>query len=74
MTHQDIPTLYAWLGGIDALNRLTTRFYVHVKADPLLATVFAHMGGDHPATWPRSWQKCWAARPRTPSSTGVTRT
>ena len=43
-----VPTLYEWLGGIDALNRLTTRFYQHVKADPLLAPVFSHMGGDHP--------------------------
>ena len=42
------PTLYEWLGGIDALNRLTTRFYERVKDDPVLATVFAHMGGDHP--------------------------
>jgi len=43
------PTLYTWLGGIEALNRLTTRFYEHVKADPLLGPVFAHMGDDHPA-------------------------
>jgi len=44
-----VPTLYEWLGGIDALNRLTVRFYEHVKADPLLGPVFAHMGDDHPA-------------------------
>jgi hemoglobin len=43
------PTLYEWLGGIDALNRLTTRFYEHVKADPVLEAVFAHMGSEHPA-------------------------
>jgi hemoglobin len=43
------PTLYEWLGGIDALNRLTTRFYENVKADALLSPVFAHMGADHPA-------------------------
>src|SRR5688500_8076780 len=40
-----IPTLYGWIGGIEALNRLTTRFYENVKAD----TVFAHMNADHPA-------------------------
>src|SRR5687767_12914151 len=30
------PTLYDWLGGIAALTRLTTRFYEHVKRDPVL--------------------------------------
>lgn len=44
-----IPTLYEWLGGAPALLRLTTRFYEHVKADELLAPVFAQMGGEHPA-------------------------
>ena len=44
-----IPTLYEWLGGIDALIRLTTRFYEHVKSDPLLEPVFARMDADHPA-------------------------
>jgi hemoglobin len=42
------PTLYEWIGGIDALRRLTSRFYEHVKSDSLLAPVFAHMGADHP--------------------------
>jgi hemoglobin len=40
-------TLYEWIGGIDALKRLTTRFYQHVRSDPVLASVFAHMGTDH---------------------------
>ena len=44
-----VPTLYEWLDGLDALNRLTTRFYEHVRQDELLAPVFAHMGADHPA-------------------------
>jgi hemoglobin len=48
MTNQNVPTLYEWLGGIDALNRLATRFYEHVRGDPLLAPVFEHMGADHP--------------------------
>ncbi len=43
-----IPTLYQWLGGIEALRRLTGRFYEHVKADALLGPVFAHMGTAHP--------------------------
>jgi hemoglobin len=49
MTDTPTPTLYDWLGGIDALNRLTERFYQRVKDDPLLAPVFAHMSGEHPA-------------------------
>jgi hemoglobin len=48
MADQDVPTLYEWLGGIDALSRLTTRFYEHVKDDEILAPVFAHMGAEHP--------------------------
>ena len=32
-----------------ALNRLSTRFYGHVKADDLLAHNFARMSRDHPA-------------------------
>jgi hemoglobin len=43
-----IPTLYEWIGGIDALNRLTTRFYERVRDNAILAPVFAHMGPDHP--------------------------
>jgi truncated hemoglobin YjbI len=49
MADSSVPTLYEWIGGIDALNRLTTRFYEHVKDDPMLAPIFAHMGPDHPA-------------------------
>ena len=47
-SNRNIPTLYDWLGGIDALNRLTTRFYEKTKDDPLIGPVFAHMGADHP--------------------------
>ena len=49
MSEKPVPTLYEWLGGIDALSRLTQRFYEHVKVDPLLGPVFEHMGSDHPA-------------------------
>ena len=49
MSDRDVPTLYEWIGGIDALNRLTTRFYGHVRGDALLAPIFARMGEDHPA-------------------------
>jgi hemoglobin len=43
----DTPTLAAWAGGADALERLFTRFYERVKADPLLAPVFASMSPAH---------------------------
>ena len=43
-----IPTLYDWAGGIDALNRLTARFYQRVHEDVVLAPIFAHMDGEHP--------------------------
>ena len=43
-----VPTLYEWLGGIEALNKLTARFYERVKEDAILAPVFAHMSSDHP--------------------------
>jgi hemoglobin len=49
MSEKKVPSLYEWIGGIDSLNRLTTRFYLHVKNDAVLAPVFAHMGEDHPA-------------------------
>ncbi|NUO76856.1 MAG: globin [Lysobacter sp.] len=49
MHNDGVPTLYEWLGGIDALQRLTVRFYQHVRADALLGEVFAHMSDDHPA-------------------------
>lgn len=49
MSEASVPTLYQWVGGIEALNRLTARFYERVKVDGLLAPVFAHMNPDHPA-------------------------
>lgn len=42
-----VPTLYAWLGGIEALKRLTTRFYERVPDNPTLAPIFAHMNTEH---------------------------
>jgi len=41
------PTLYEWMGGIDALRRLTQVFYDAVERDETLAPVFAHMGAEH---------------------------
>ncbi|MFI9105838.1 group II truncated hemoglobin [Streptomyces fildesensis] len=45
---------YEALGGIDGLRRLTESFYVVVRADPLLAPVFAHFTPthvEHVAVW-----------------------
>src|SRR4051812_36623991 len=44
----NIPTLHAWAGGDEALTRLCDVFYGHVKADDLLAPVFARMDAHHP--------------------------
>jgi hemoglobin len=49
-----VPTLYEWAGGGPALLRLTEAFYERVRADPVLAPVFAQMPHEHPrhvATW-----------------------
>jgi len=43
-----VPTLYEWAGGAPALNRLTEAFYARVRADDVLAPVFADMPPDHP--------------------------
>ncbi len=43
-----IPTLYEWLGQSAALENLTAKFYVKVKADALLGPIFANMDEKHP--------------------------
>ena len=43
-----VPTLYDWIGGIAALERLTEEFYRRVAKDPIIAPVFSTMGPDHP--------------------------
>ena len=42
-----VPTLYEWVGGLDALTRLTRHFYSVVPSDPLIGPVFAAMPPDH---------------------------
>lgn len=46
-----VPTLYEWAGGIDALERLTERFYdaILTEPDPILEPVFRGMDRGHPA-------------------------
>jgi hemoglobin len=48
MPEREIPTLYEWIGGMPALQRLTTRFYEHVRDDAVLAPIFAAMDARHP--------------------------
>lgn len=43
----NVPTLYDWVGGADALRRLFTRFYARVPQDAVLAPVFAAMSPSH---------------------------
>ena len=43
-----IPTLYEWVGGKSALEKLTAVFYDKVFRDPMLSPVFAQMGPEHP--------------------------
>lgn len=45
----DAPTLYAWMGGAPALDRLMATFYARVPEDPVLAPVFLHMAPAHAA-------------------------
>jgi hemoglobin len=43
-----VPSLYEWMGGHPALERLTERFYERVRDDATLAPVFAGMSAEHP--------------------------
>ena len=43
-----VPSLFEWIGGMPALEQLTTRFYEKVAKDATLATLFAKMSPDHP--------------------------
>jgi hemoglobin len=47
MSSKNIPTLYEWAGGQEALEKLTTVFYDKVLKDDLLYPVFKNMAGDH---------------------------
>jgi hemoglobin len=49
MTDARVPTLYEWIGGAEAIERLLAVFYDRVPNDPLLAPVFATMSPAHVA-------------------------
>jgi hemoglobin len=42
-----VPTLFEWIGGMPALERLFSIFYQRVPEDPLLGPVFEKMSPDH---------------------------
>jgi hemoglobin len=48
-TPQPTPTLYEWMGGAPALEKLLGAFYDRVELDPLLGPVFANMSKQHVA-------------------------
>jgi len=48
MADSHVPTLFEWMGGKPALERLFITFYDKVREDPLLAPVFAKMSSEHP--------------------------
>jgi truncated hemoglobin YjbI/quinol monooxygenase YgiN len=48
-TGSSVPTLYAWAGGAEAFDRLTTVFYDKVRKDDLLAPLFAELDRAHAA-------------------------
>src|ERR1700730_3751779 len=45
---KNIPSLYEWMGGPDALHHLTERFYEKVLKDELLRPLFEGMAAAHP--------------------------
>lgn len=47
MTAESVPTLYEWIGGRAAIDRLIGHFYSRVATDPLIAPLFAKMSPDH---------------------------
>jgi hemoglobin len=47
VTDKPVPTLFEWIGGMPAIERLFTTFYGRVPEDPILGPVFASMSPDH---------------------------
>lgn len=47
MPDRPIPTLYEWIGGMPAIERLFDVFYAKVPTDPVPGPVFAKMSPDH---------------------------
>src|SRR5262249_18266066 len=46
-SEKHVPTLYEWMGGMPAIERLLKTFYERVPKDPVLAPIFAEMNPHH---------------------------
>jgi hemoglobin len=46
--NKEVPSLYTWAGGNEALEKLTDAFYRKVATDSVLHEIFKHMGAEHP--------------------------
>lgn len=44
---KEVPSLYTWAGGQEALEKLTAVFYAKVMKDELLEPIFRHMSPEH---------------------------
>jgi hypothetical protein len=53
-----VPSLYDWLSGMEALERLTIRFYEKVLEDELLKELFKGMAAEHPKHVAMFLRKC----------------
>ena len=45
--NRTVPTLFEWMGGQPAIDRLLASFYSREPADPVLAPVFAGISPEH---------------------------
>lgn len=49
-TTQNVPSLYEWAGGAEALAKLFEEFYERVRENVILEPVFRHMDAHHAQT------------------------
>jgi len=47
MSNDAAPSLFEWMGGSEAIERLFSVFYSKVPSDPILAPLFAGMSPEH---------------------------
>ena len=47
MSNDAPPSLFEWMGGSEAIERLFSIFYSKVPSDPILAPLFARMSPEH---------------------------